>query len=72
VTEAADQAHAVHLAGLFLEPPDQQHLSVGLQFFFGGKIQTRRLETASIPDAGLGGLRGSGGNGHGNSWECRW
>ena len=25
VAEAADQAHAVELAGLFLEPPDQQH-----------------------------------------------
>ena len=28
VAEAADQAHAVHLPGLFLEPADQQHLPV--------------------------------------------
>ena len=28
VAEAADQAHAVHLAGLLLEPADQQHLAV--------------------------------------------
>src|SRR3546814_8481013 len=28
VAEAADQAHAVHLAGLLLEAPDQQHVAV--------------------------------------------
>jgi hypothetical protein len=28
VTEAADQPHAVKLAGLFLEPADQQHVAV--------------------------------------------
>ena len=32
VTEAADEAHAVELAGLFLEAPDQQHLAIGLEF----------------------------------------
>ncbi len=31
VAEAADQAHAVKLAGLFLEPADQQHGAVRLQ-----------------------------------------
>jgi hypothetical protein len=32
VAEAADQAHAVKLAGLFLESADQQHVAViGLQ-----------------------------------------
>ena len=29
VAEAADQAHAVHLAGLLLEAADQQHVAVG-------------------------------------------
>ena len=29
VAEAADEAHAVHLAGLFLETADHQHLAVG-------------------------------------------
>ncbi len=31
VAEAADQAHAVELAGLFLEPADQQHGAIGFQ-----------------------------------------
>src|SRR5712671_6948452 len=31
MAEAADQAHAVHLAGFFLEPPDQQHFAEGLE-----------------------------------------
>src|SRR5260370_39837086 len=30
-TETADQAHAVHLAGLLLEPADQQHIAIGLE-----------------------------------------
>ena len=42
VAEAADQAHAVHLAGLLLEAADQQHVAVGLEFLFpcesGGSI----------------------------------
>ena len=29
VAEAADQAHAVELAGLLLEAADQQHVAVG-------------------------------------------
>jgi hypothetical protein len=29
MAEASDQAHAVHLAGLFLETADQQHVPVG-------------------------------------------
>ena len=28
VTEAPDQTHAIQLAGLFLESPDQQHVTV--------------------------------------------
>ncbi len=31
VAEAADQAHAVELAGLLLEAADQQHLAIGVQ-----------------------------------------
>ena len=27
MAETADRAHAVELAGLFLEPPDQQHVA---------------------------------------------
>ena len=38
VAEAADQAHAVHLAGLLLETPDQQHLAVGGQLLFLGEF----------------------------------
>ena len=34
VAEAADQAHAVHLAGLLLEAPDQQHLLERVEFLF--------------------------------------
>ena len=32
MAEAADQAHAVHLAGLLLEAADQQHVPIGLEF----------------------------------------
>jgi len=32
VAKAADQAHAVHLAGLLLEAADQQHVTVGGEF----------------------------------------
>ena len=31
MAEAANQAHAVKLAGLFLEPADQQHAAIGFQ-----------------------------------------
>ena len=34
VAEAADQAHAVHLAGLLLETADQQHLPERVEFLF--------------------------------------
>ena len=32
MAETADQPHAVHLAGLLLEAPDQQHVAIGLEF----------------------------------------
>ena len=34
MAEAADEAHAVELAGLFLEAADQQHVLVGVEFLF--------------------------------------
>jgi hypothetical protein len=36
VAEAADQAHAVELAGLFLEPADEQHVPVVLKHLLAG------------------------------------
>ena len=33
MAEAADQTHAIKLAGLLLEPADQQHRAVGPQEF---------------------------------------
>jgi hypothetical protein len=38
VTEAADEAHAVKLAGLLLETPDLQHFAIGLQVVFLGEF----------------------------------
>ena len=38
MAEAADQAHAVHLAGLFLETPDQEHLPERQEFLFLVKL----------------------------------
>jgi hypothetical protein len=32
VAETANQAHAIHLASLFLETPDQQHFAIGMKF----------------------------------------
>jgi len=39
VAEATDQAHAVHLAGLLLKTPDQQHLAVGFEVLFPGEFR---------------------------------
>jgi hypothetical protein len=39
VTEAADRTHAVELAGLFLEPPDQQHVAQGAEFLIPVEFQ---------------------------------
>ena len=36
VAEAADEAHAVELAGLLLEAADQQHLAIGVQLLARG------------------------------------
>ncbi len=37
VAEAADQPHAIELAGLFLEAADEKHLAIGDQVFFTGE-----------------------------------
>jgi hypothetical protein len=39
VAEAADQAHAIHLAGLLLEATDQQHLAIGFELLFLGQLR---------------------------------
>ena len=41
MAEAADRAHAVELAGLFLEPPDQQHVAQRAQFLISGEFRRR-------------------------------
>ena len=38
MAETADQTHAVKLAGLLLESPDQQHVAVEAFQFISGKI----------------------------------
>ncbi|GAB7551119.1 hypothetical protein NRB_06160 [Novosphingobium sp. 11B] len=38
VAEAADQAEAVKLAGLFLEAADEQHLLIEMQELFLGRL----------------------------------
>ena len=39
VAEAADEAHAVHLAGLLLEAADQQHLAIGGEFVVKSELR---------------------------------
>ena len=41
VAEPPDQPHAVHLAGLLLETPDQQHLAERLELLFLGEFRDR-------------------------------
>ena len=38
VAEAADEAHAVELAGLLLEAADQQHAAIGGEFLILGEF----------------------------------
>ena len=45
MAEAADQAHAVELAGLFLEAADEQHQTVGAQLILVRKL--RRLRASA-------------------------
>ena len=45
MAEAADEAHAVELAGLFLEAAYEQHVAIGLEFLALGKFgRGRRLD----------------------------
>ncbi len=46
VAEAADEAHAVELAGLLLEAADGQHLAIGVQFLILGKGRNGELAIA--------------------------
>ncbi len=39
MAEAADRAHAIELAGLLLEAPDQQHVAQCLEFLFPGEFR---------------------------------
>ncbi len=39
MAEAADQAHAVHLAGLLLEAADEQHLAIGVELLVLGELR---------------------------------
>jgi hypothetical protein len=41
VAKAADQPHAVHLAGLLLEAADQQHIAIGGKLLLPGKFGGR-------------------------------
>jgi hypothetical protein len=38
VTKATDEAHAVELAGLLLEAPDQKHTAIGFEFLLFGEF----------------------------------
>ncbi len=47
MAEAADRAHSIELAGLFLETADQQHVAQGGQFLFLGEFE-RGLGAVSL------------------------
>ena len=42
VAEAADQPHAVELAGLLLEPADEQHVAIGAKLLLLAEIRHLR------------------------------
>ncbi len=48
MAEAADEAHAVELAGLFLEAADQQHVAVGGELLLLGEVGRLRRGQAGI------------------------
>ena len=58
VAEAADQPHAVHLAGALLEAADEEHAAVGLELLFAGESDGRRCRGAECRH-GVGHGRGS-------------
>lgn len=63
VAEAADRAHAIELAGLLLEPPDQEHVAERLQLLLLGELRGRTAVGLVLLSA-CGGFLGCG---HGNS-----
>ena len=72
MAEAADQAHAVHLAGLLLEAADQQHVVIGAKLLVLGKVGERPLIVAGARGRSIAGrarsigLRRVCGGGHGS------
>ena len=46
MAEAADETHAVELAGLLFEAPDQQHVAIGREFLFLGEFRRFRRNEA--------------------------
>src|ERR1700674_4392328 len=48
VAEPADEAHAVHLAGLFLEAADEQHLAIGTDFLLRRERLGQRARSACL------------------------
>jgi hypothetical protein len=52
MAEPADQPHAVELAGLFLEAPDEKHLSIGVEFILlaePSEVRSLRLSAGADP-----------------------
>lgn len=60
VTETTDESHAVELAGLFLETPDQQHFPVGLEIVFLGEFGDRAAGKIFLGRLGSGLAAGNG------------
>jgi len=48
VAETADEAHAVELAGLFLETADQEHVPIGLQLLVLAELGRLRRGKAGL------------------------
>ncbi len=61
MAKAADQAHAVKLAGLFLEAADHQHIAVDAKFYVAVRIGRGVENTIARPGTRLGVLSGDGG-----------
>jgi hypothetical protein len=62
VAEAADRTHAIELAGLFLETPDQEHVAERSEVLFPGELRRRAVSLFELSF-----LRAFLGCGHGNS-----
>lgn len=65
MAEAADRTHAVELAGLFLEPPDQEHFAERLQLLLPGEFRGEPplvLSCGELAAAFLGAAMGNSGS----------